>query len=73
MVWFPVHLNNVAFEFSGSRTKSITQLLYHSPVEKAPAVFRGKNQVYNQLADTMSFTEKSLHVNLRDDSIDMLK
>ncbi len=58
MVWFPVHLNNVAFEFSGSRTKSITQLLYHSSVEKVPAVFRGKNQVYNQLADVIK-KEKS--------------
>lgn len=60
MVWFSVHLNNFAFEFSGSRAKSITQLLYHSSVKQFSAVFRGKNQMYNQFTDAVPFTEEPL-------------
>lgn len=58
MVWLPVHLNYFALELFGSRTKSITQLLYHSSVKQFSAVFCGKNQVYNQFADTMPFAEE---------------
>ena len=60
MVWLSIHLYNFTFEFSGSRAKSIMQLLYHSSVKQFSAVFCGKNQMHNQFADAMSFTEGSL-------------
>lgn len=60
MVWLPVHLNNLTFEFSGCRIKCIPQLFNHSSVKQFSAVFCRKKQMHNKLTDTMPLTEESL-------------